>query len=374
MTAQAAVLVSWGRGNGHITRLARIARAFRAHAWQTSFVSHDATVHLSMIGKISSDIDPLLYPQWAEEADPWTQWADEGFLRRSVEWDRANISSCRPGVVINDNRLSTVIACSIDHVPIVTLCQDNQLPGYRFVGEPEAPIWRDPLPAINAILEEHHLSPLDSDVRELFGRGRIAIPSSPLLEPVTVTTGLDVVHTGILANAVASVSGQRRSLLFYRTVGEVTAEFEAAFNDWEGSIYVATGDERRAKHLASQLGARYAVAPLWDLPSIGGELRTAIHHGGHGITSACLAHGISSVVLPGINPERTANGRRVERLGGAVVLAGDDAAGVRWGPAVDVTGERPSWRQIRDAVDHLTMTDSLIAPLATDAEVVEVLT
>lgn len=374
MTAQAAAFVSWGRGNGHITRLARIARAFRAHAWRTSFVSHDAAVHLSMIDRINSDIDPLLYPQWAEEANPWTQWTDEGFLRRSVEWDRANISSYRPGVVINDNRLSTVIACSIDRVPVVTVCQDNQLPGYRFPDEPDAPIWRHPLPAINAILEEHHLLPLDSDVRELFGRGRIAIPSSPRLEPVAVSTGLDVVHTGILADAAESVSGPRRSLLFYRTVGEETAEFEAAFNDWEGSIFVATGDHRSAKGLASQLGARYAVAPLWDLASIGGELRTAIHHGGHGITSACLAHGISSVVLPGINPERTANGLRAERLGAAVVLPGDDDAGVRWGPAVDITGERPPWSQVRDSVDDLTMTDSLIAPLAEDGEIVEMLT
>lgn len=374
MTAKTATFVSWGRGNGHITRLARIANAFRSYDWRASFVSHEVPVHVEMLENISLDNDLLTYPRWAEEVDPWTRWADESFLRRSVEWDRAYITSRKPQLVINDNRLSTLIACGIDQVPIVTLCQDNQLPGYRFVGEPDAPIWRDPLPAINSILEENDLPLLNSDVRELFGLGRIAIPSSAHLEPVAVPRGLDVVHTGILASAAASVSGQRRSLLFYRTVGDDTAEFEAAFDDWKGSIYVATGDERRAKALSSQLGERYGVAPLWDLPRIGGELRTVIHHGGHGITSACLAHGVTSVVLPGINPERTSNGRRAQQLGRAVILPGNNDTGTRWGPAVDITGERPSWRQIRDAVDNLATIDAVAEKPTTDKELIEVLT
>ncbi|ERK71761.1 hypothetical protein N136_01892 [Leifsonia aquatica ATCC 14665] len=160
-------------------------------------------------------------------------------------------------------------------------------------------------------------------------------------------------HTGLLDRGFDAADPDPTNLLFYRTVGSVDAEFEEAFADWPGRIYVATGGRQLTPDGARQGIRSLDVAPLWDLDRIGPGLRAIVHHGGHGITLRCLADQIPSVALPGHNPERLANGIRAASEGQNVVFRPSTPVETVWGAAVDETGDRPAWTEIRSAIDAL---------------------
>lgn len=343
------LLVSWGRGNGHITRLLAISRAFHAQGWECVLLGHDEPVH-DELTRHSGVSRVVRYPKWAEEADPWTLWGDQTFVERSVAFDSSVVADVKPDRVINDNRLSMLISCAASGTPVVTLCQDNQVPGHCFGDGPVSDIWTSPIPGVNSVLSVRGLPTIRDDLRELFRFGRIAIPSSPDLDPIRVEdAGVDLVYTGPLGAVVAGADGQ--DLLFYRTVGRVDEEFVDAFGDWRGRVYVATGDARAAAEL-DHVPSWISVATLWDLAELAPTLGAVVHHGGHGITTTCLSSGIPAVVLPGHNPERRSNAERGRGLGLAEVLEPTSAEGTLWGPCVDVTGDRPGWSVVRAAADR----------------------
>ncbi|SFR35473.1 UDP:flavonoid glycosyltransferase YjiC, YdhE family [Microbacterium azadirachtae] len=368
------LLVSWGRGNGHITRLRRIGRAFAAEGWRSVFLSHTSATHVAALD--DDDASVTYYPDWADTADPWTRWSDPEFLSRSVDFDRTVIRAVSPDRIVNDNRLSMLIAAQLEGIPVTSLCQDNQLPGHRYAGKDVAEIWIFPVSAVNRLMSSHGLPGIHQDVRELFARGRIAIPGTPEFEPVEsqLAGALDVVHTGPLTPLISGPPALPQDLLFYRTVGSIEDDFVRAFEDWPGTIYVATGEPRAV----AQPGIdRVRLAPLWDLAVIGAALRAVVHHGGHGTTTACIAAGIPAVILPGHNPERFANGLRAQDRDLARVLPPDSVEGTRWGPAVDTTGDRPAWSLVRRAIDTLPARrqdrPSMSSDVLTDAALVRLL-
>ncbi|MWV50705.1 hypothetical protein GRS96_15640 [Rathayibacter sp. VKM Ac-2803] len=342
--------MSWGRGNGHITRLLAIGRAFRDAGWHCTLLGHDVLLHSRLAADAGLDAE-IRYPPAADASDPWTNWADPSFLSSALEFDRSVLEEVGPDRVVNDNRLSMLISCSELRIPIVTLCQDNQLPDYRFPDTPLADIWTTPALSVNDELRRRGLPLVGEDVRELFGLGRIAVPSSPEWDPLPERTdGLDIVYTGALTSVCSSSGGD--DLLFYRTVGRIDGDFVAAFGNWPGTIYIATGDPALVSEIGDPpIGVR--VASFWDLEGLGPSLRAVVHHGGHGITTTCLASTLPAVVLPGLNPERLSNGERARSLGWGAVLHSPTRKGSEWGPSVDRTGQRPSWGDVREAVDGL---------------------
>ncbi|ROS50232.1 hypothetical protein EDF50_2020 [Frigoribacterium sp. PhB24] len=307
------------------------------------------------------------YPPWAEAVDPWLSWSDPDVLMRAVELDRQTLRDVAPSMVINDCRIPMVIAALAEGIQFATICQDNQVPGYCYDGSTIPATWTLPVDAINKVLALLEIDPIADDARWLFARGTMAVPSTAELEPIVgpYVEELDIVHTGLL-NKQASTSGSRAAdLLFYRTAGSADEEFLAAFADWNGSIYIATGETMVGAAPGEPSRGRVQIGTLWDLDAIGPGLRAVVHHGGHGTTLRCIAEGIPAVVLPGPNPERTANGERAERLGRAIVMHADVNTGPVWGPAVDVTGDRPAWSDVRAALDHLP--PRLHSPASQDA-------
>jgi UDP:flavonoid glycosyltransferase YjiC (YdhE family) len=332
--------------------LLAIGQAFADKDWDCIVLGHSDPIHASLVDRVG--FEAISYPRWAEDVDPWADWDNLEILERSVDFDRQVLRRYSPSRVINDNRLSMAVACAIEGVPVVTICQDNQLPGFCYENEQTASIWIASLPAVNTLMRRHCLGEIGGDVRRLFALGRIAIPSSAELEPViTDSSGLDIVYTGILST-VPVTDRTRTDLLLYRTVGAVDDAFESAFASWEGTIFISTGDGAHAERLERQTsGPHMRVAPLWDLNEVAPGLRAVVHHGGHGITTACIAATIPSVILPGHNPERRANGHRAAALNLAEVLLPSTESGIRWGPAVDVTGDRPPWASVRMSLQRL---------------------
>ncbi|WP_146076844.1 glycosyltransferase [Rathayibacter sp. AY1A5] len=364
--------VSWGRGNGHVTRLVAIGRAFHSAGWDCVLLGRQNAVHDRLVSK-AGIFTTAYYREGVADIDPWAEWGDPGVFDKAVVADVAVLQRFRPDRVINDNRLSMIVACASLSIPIVTLCQDNQLVGYRYQGEGVSEIWTGPLMAVNEALGRRGLPLVDRDVRELFERGLIAIPSAPSLDVMESRVGMrEVVFTGVLGPVKAGLHGS--GLLFYRTVGGIDSEFLHAFENWEGEIYVATGDQASADSYRHVPDAIH-VAALWDLEEVFPELAAVVHHGGHGIATTCVASGVPAVILPGHNPERRSNGYRVELSGWGKVLGPLSAEGTRWGPAVDVTGDRPPWSDVRGAVDALRAPDvDAGGSVASASELVRLLT
>ena len=354
MSRTKTLLVSWGRGNGHITRLLELGTACATDGSECVVVGHNVPLHDQMIARRKFAV--VHYPAEMDNADPWISWKDPNFLAASVAFDRVLIREHQPSRVVNDNRLSTLIAAAAERVPIVTICQDNQTPGFRYGQDPIASIWVDSLPAINAVLAALKMGSVQDDARNLFGLGRIAIPSTPTLEPVSNNGKLDIVHLGMLTALVPDPVVDAKDLMFYRTVGSIDAEFVSAFTSWPGDIYVATGEADTAEQLRGQDHKhRFAVQAMWDWDDIGPNLRAVVHHGGHGTTSTCISGSVPAVILPGHNPERQANAARAKTLGLAQVMLPPEPCGLQWGPAVDVTGDRPPWARVREGVDRLAV-------------------
>ncbi|NYK08937.1 hypothetical protein [Leifsonia naganoensis] len=354
MTQKTVLLTSWGRGHGHIARLEKIGRAFDHEGWTPIVYGHSNSMHVQRI--LEAGWQYHRYEPWAEEIDPWMDWNKGRVLSASVALDREFLRRVRPSLVVNDNRVSMMLAALAEQIPIVSLCQDNQLPGYCYDGRTTPETWLLPIDAINHELVAIGHLPISDDARWLFCRSRVAIPSSEDLEPVDwfASPEVDVVYTGLLDRGSGGAGAHATSLLFYRTVGKIDPEFREAFSSWPGRIYIATGGSRLDDDGCGPLGLRnLEVAPLWDLDRIGHSLQAIVHHGGHGITLKCLADRIPSVALPGHNPERLANGMRAASEGPNLVLHPPALVGTVWGAAVDETGDRPPWTEIRAAIDSL---------------------
>lgn len=366
------LLVSWGRGNGHVARLLSIGAALSTTGAKCVVLTHNVGMHADLIER--AGYEAVKYPDWADKADPWTQWGDESFLSHSIEHDLHVIEQYSPHLVVNDNRISTIIACAIADIPVVTLCQDNQIPGHTYAEEDLAPIWTEPIQAVNAQLVKNGITCIADDLRWIFALGRIAIPSEPEYEPVdSKSTALDIVHLGALSTIPAQARKEQKDLLFYRTVDHIGPDFLESFGAWDGKLFVAAGDEDRLKSISRpNLPANVKIAPLWDLREIGGGLRAIVHHGGHGISTTGIASGIPAVVLPGANPERRANGDRAAALGLATVLLPDAFTGPMWGPAVDVTRDRPAWAEVQAAVSRLPSRSSDKAEGAADSSTLRI--
>ncbi|MCU0113492.1 hypothetical protein [Curtobacterium poinsettiae] len=347
------LLTSWGRGNGHTARLLQIGGAFAEAGWNPVLYGYSNSLHLEQVRIAGWTTE--VYPPWAEGVDPWFAWSDRETLERAVALDREVLRRFAPSFIVNDCRIPMVIAALAEGIPFVSVCQDNQVPGYCYDGSTIPVTWTAPVESINAVLDSLELEPIVGDARWLFARGRMAVPSTPELEPITspYLDRLDLVHTGLLNARSAGEVDTPSALLFYRTVGSIDGEFRAAFADWPGPIYIATGSEHEASRFERDRLPGVNVQALWNLDAIGPELRAIVHHGGHGVTLRGIADGIPAVILPGPNPERSANGRRAELSGAARVMKVERNAGPVWGPAVDETGDRPTWSEIRRAIDGL---------------------
>ena len=251
-------------------------------------------------------------------ADPWTCWLETGFLEESVAWDRRLIASIEPDVVIHDARISTMIAAAESGTSYVSICQQNALAGFEYPGLGTQAVWTEPIGVVNAQLRKSKLPLLEKDVRDLFLRGRILVPSIPEIDPIPEKlAGYDIVHVGPLrARSAARPLGRAPSgkdVFFYRTVGPGTdyEQFAAAFGDIAGQVHIATGDPAITEELQHKIADHhpFQIATFTDIDALRPRLGAAVIHGGHG-TSSLTRHqpgascGRPARGQPGAQPQR----------------------------------------------------------------------
>jgi UDP:flavonoid glycosyltransferase YjiC (YdhE family) len=378
MKSPRAIFASWGNGSGHITRVVDLADRARAEGWDVTVVTRPLPLHLDLIGRYGHPF--IAIPGNLVPADPWTCWLETGFLEESVAWDRRLIASIEPDIVIHDARISTMIAAAESGTSYVSICQQNALAGFEYPGLGTQAVWTEPIGVVNAQLRKSKLPLLEKDVRDLFLRGRILVPSIPEIDPIPEKlAGYDIVHVGPLrARGAARPLGRAPSgkdVFFYRTVGPGTdyEQFAAAFGDIASQVHIATGDPAITEELQHKIADHhpFQIATFTDIDALRPRLGAAVIHGGHGISLTCINLALPAVVLPGDNPERNLNGRGLAACGFGRVLGVDASFSINWAASVDVTGHVPSWQAVRDEVDALVATGLTPQALAITDRVTE---
>lgn len=364
MTSRRVVFFSWGKGAGHITRLLDLADRAVAEGWETLIASPAIRLHLNLIEQSGHTF--VCYPDELVPADPHACWTDRDLLDRSVSWDTALLDSARPAHVVHDTRLPAMIAAAENGLSYASICQEVQFPGFAYPGLGTSPIWIQPIQAVNARLQRSGLAGVDSDVRELFLRGRVMVPSVPEIDSIPETlAAYDIVHVGPLRGRLTASARSRapaaqdehagRRIFFYRTVGTGTdcRDFTAAFADMAARVHIATGNPEITAYLREALGDRpFHIETFLDVDELVPNLGAGVIHGGHGISLTFVSAGVPAVVLPGSHPERAQNGRRLASNGFGRVFGGQASLALGRFDTVDVTGEVPEWRLIRDTIDE----------------------
>jgi hypothetical protein len=359
-------LTTWGNGHGHLARCLALAEPARHLGWDVTIavLANDQAARVADAG-----CRAWVYPSGSVPAQLWSTFADAAFVERSIDVDLALLRETQADLVIHDGRLSTPVAAALLRRPCVGVVQHVHLPGQRFEGRPEVePLWTESAVAFNHVLRRCGIASQMSDVRELFLRERIAIPSIPDMDPLLAgvderrvdyvgpLTGLSMLEGGA---AAAQVNGE--GVFFYRTVNEIerSEEFREAFKDFPAELIIATGEE----HFATELRARlpddvFRIDALWKLQTARARIGAGVIHGGHGTTLTCLQAGLPAVVLADGSPERLLNGLRLQAIGTGICLGDQTLPGWDWSRQGSAQAKVP-WSTVREHLDRLRTDDAL---------------
>ncbi|TCC28115.1 glycosyltransferase [Kribbella speibonae] len=274
----------------------------------------------------------------------------------------ALIARAGADVVVHDNRPSAVIAASALSVPAVSICQQVHLIGFAYDGASRT--WSLAVEPFNRVLSSHDLPEIGRDLRELYSRGLIIVPSIPEFDPVPdCQTAENVEYVGPLTmiSDRGAPSGdhdtERSGIFFYRTVFDAAraAEFMDAFGDLGSRIMIATGDDDAARRLrdSSQFG-QASIRVMFDMSVVARTAKCAVTIGGHGSCLSCIQASLPSVIVLNPSPERELNAKWMERMGLGRVLRPPAIRHVviPWAEVRTVAEHLSSDSQIRSNVAH----------------------
>lgn len=352
----------WGNNNGHVTHCVTLGRAAMGSGWRAVIAHHGDPLHCRLIEE--SGCESVDYPQ-PTPADKWLCWSDQSYVEAAVVADMELIARFKADVVVHDIRMSSPIAACAAGVGCASICHQPLLPGFSYPGLGVSSLWLDSIDTFNQVLTNFGQREVRRDLRELFVRDAVLIPSVPEFDPLpdTEVNGTSA-YIGPLVTALLDTTPRSfvrenhssKGIFFYRTVGVNSRirEFCEVFADLDDQIFIATGtDDAAAKLQRSCAGTGFKIRSLWDMNEVFGRTSVAVHHGGPGTCLRCLQGGMPSVVLPGDNPERCFYGEKLQSLGLGVSLSPGPSLDTAWGAAVDATGQAPTWSDVRHHVERL---------------------
>lgn len=297
-----------------------------------------------------ANCEPVVYPAALIPRQLWQCWRDHDHVRDAVAADRALIARVGADVVVHDNRPSAIVAATAARIPAVSICQQVHLVGFTYDGASRT--WALAVEPFNRILSSLDLPEITEDLRELYTRGLIVIPSIPEFDPIPdLATVGNVSYVGpltMMSDSGAAGDGrdiERSGIFFYRTMFDATRadEFMDAFGDLGSGIMIATGDDRVARNLgdSSRFG-RASIRVMFDMKVVARTAKCAVTIGGHGSCLSCIQASLPSVIVLDPSPERELNARWMERMGLGRVLR----------PPITHPPVIP-WAQIRELADNL---------------------
>jgi UDP:flavonoid glycosyltransferase YjiC (YdhE family) len=315
------LIITSGRGMGHITRCLAIAdEALRREASAQVIVATEEK-WASLITRVNPQI--VLIPQ---EDHIWSEWADIDLVRYLFKEELSLLERVQPDIVLHDNRPTVPMACELLGVPNALIAQRHHQPG----GTVDDPFWT--FPTYNQVLREHDIPPFEHDMRELYLRHLILIPSFPEFDPWLDQWMNDRVHYvgPLLAKEhdhvahIEPIVNSGLPTLFVYGVLPSAQDFSRLVNAFRDEPFhlLAPGltdvdfqdSEQSAFHHFST--PSYVPAPV-ILP----HCAAAIMHGGHGMSMTLLMSGTPAIVLTNeIEYERWGNGKALEAMGVAKLL------------------------------------------------------
>lgn len=389
-----------GGGFGHVSRCLALAEILREARWESAFCLGGSHAQ-----RLEAEGWQVFQPPWARCTIPkrlltwfWQQvhpspaylfFSDLGFqvvrdgfhepdiVLERIRWAQEVVQAYRPNVLIGDLHLLTWALGTLHNLPVMQIVRSATYPE-----NPALVWWRsipsevqppDLSPVFNPAFDQLEL-PNVRETGDLFAGNLFLIPSIPEVDPVPDVSPTTH-YVGPLVRQSADVpppdwmpelsSGRP---LIYVTVGggsdssqqrDLLKLWFEAFSEAPWDVVISTGGCRVPKRFQSQGNLRVSSwIPAGRL--IIERADVVLFHGGYGTMMETVQSGTPSVVFP-FHTEQESNGRRLEQLGMAKVLAPTEVdfqpSHFRWRDQTLTTLSVPrltrSAEQVREAVGEV---------------------
>lgn len=341
------VLVApWGRRFGHTSRAAAIVEELLG-------LKHDASI-LSMpyAPRLGNGVDESLPITQSVRAipasDPWDVWRKEGDFREAVDADLQLLEREQPDALIIDGRFSLTLAAEFLGIPYVSLVQECCLPHQRYHAEDR--YWEAMLePSQRQARRLGVESPAD-DIRELFVRGGVVVPSHPSVDEIPAgyrplfvgplnwrpsgdeQCPVELAPTDVIVYGAAQTADDLNSLM-------------RAYAHTGLRIVVAAPELEVARAIRDADASAVISVPLLDLDEAAAKVAHVITHGGHGTVLTCIRANVPFAVLPNLGQlEQQSTGQHIAEMKLGLML--DDRR--LWNQLPGAMSAHAADRQIRE--------------------------
>lgn len=326
-------LPSYGSGLGHVSRVSVIASELQTKGYLVRFSSFGEGARYLKEHRFECDVCPAIDVGWADGKPSAVKTLLNlpsmmlGFLKQ-VRFETKNMKALKPKVVVNDSRLSSVIAASNLKIPCITML--NQVR----IALPEGKLRK-----VAGFGEQQGA--------ELFGRiwsrsDKILVPDLP--PPHTICAknvwDIDAVagkldYVGFIVRkkdfdeddlsklkARFEINGSKRTFFAQISGPDGTREdaikkvIEASKQAGGGITFIVSGGNPRGSTEPVKIGNSWYFewCPIRD--ELFALADYAIIRGGHSTIAQSVSYGKPMVVLPIENhPEQIGNGKKVSELG-----------------------------------------------------------
>ena len=255
---------------------------------------------------------------------------DYNYLLKSVEDIRKAIADFNPDMVYSEFNISAIIAAKLEEKPLyATISYPTQT---EYSSTPKY------AKGLKKFLKENSLPDVSSSLDLFKWADKSFVPSIYELEPIdndNVTfcgTWKDVYLKNSLDNSLdndkpnENNGNNKNTILVYMGNGTVSSkkmlnEIKDAFIGTEYEIYIAS------LALEKQDYENIHADKRWDFSKLINDAVLFINHGGQNSMIDGLIYGVPQLICPGRVFERIYNGKSVENLGAAKVLALDEFKG-----------------------------------------------
>ena len=250
---------------------------------------------------------------------------DYNYLAKSVEDIRKAIADFNPDIVYSEFNISAIIAAKLENKPLyATISYPTQT---EYGSTPKY------AKGLKKFLKEKNLPEVNSSLDLFKWADKSFVPSIYELEPIdneNVTfcgTWKDVKENNPNNDNLNENNGNsKNTILVYMGNGTISPkkmlnEIKDAFLGTEYEIYIAS------LALEKQDYENIHADKRWDFSKLINDAVLFINHGGQNSMIDGLIYGVPQLICPGRVFERIYNGKSVENLGAAKVLALDEFKG-----------------------------------------------